>query len=138
MSALRQATDKVVAQDLVLLEPGRPGTKWLTIDRGGYGRGDLYFKGENPPVGALIDFYCKVPPKKPGTLEITDIDGPAENDIPSRPDRARPQPAAWDFAFDPAPAMVQSIGSNLKTQLEAAAGRPETTAGTKRPRSAGC
>ncbi|MHB8053724.1 MAG: WD40/YVTN/BNR-like repeat-containing protein [Candidatus Aminicenantales bacterium] len=127
ISALRQAIEKVVAQDLVLLEPGRPGTKWLTIDRGGYGRGNLYFKGENPRAGTLIHFYCKVPPKKPGTLEISDIAGRQKTTFLL--DRIEPglNRLAWDFAFDPAPAMVQSIGSNLKTQLEAAAGRTEAT-----------
>jgi len=127
ISALRQATDKGFAQDLVLLEPGRPGTKWLTIDRGGYGRGNLYFKGENPPAGALIDFYCKVPPKKPGTLEISDISGRQKTTFLL--DKIEPgiNRLAWDFAWDPTPAMAQSISSNLKTQLETAAGRTETT-----------
>ena len=127
ISALRQATDEVLKQDLVLLAPGRPGTKWLKISRGGYGRGNLYFKGENPPAGALIDFYCRVAPDKPGTLEISDISGKRKTTYIL--DKIEPglTRLAWDFAFDPSPAMVQSIGSTLKTQLETAA------AGTEMP-----
>jgi photosystem II stability/assembly factor-like uncharacterized protein len=131
LSALRQASDIPADSEVTLLEPGRPGTKWLEIARGGYGRGDLYFKGENPPKGAMIHFFFKTRPDKPATLEISDMTGRQKtvyllDDI--EPGITR---LLWDFQFDPPPATVQSTASGLKTQLETAAGKPETTAEQK-------
>ncbi len=75
ITGLRAATDAVLAQEAALFEAGKPGTRWLRIQRGGYGRGDLFFKGENPPDGALIHFYLKGKPAAPATLEISDATG---------------------------------------------------------------
>ena len=131
LSALRQASDIPAATEVILLEPGRPGTKWLEITRGGYGRGNLYFKGENPPGGAMIHVYFKTKPDKPATLEISDITGRQKTVYLL--DNIEPgiTRLLWDFQFDPAPATVQSTAAGLKTQLETAAGRPETTAEQK-------
>ncbi|HNQ80483.1 MAG: hypothetical protein PHF93_09105 [Acidobacteriota bacterium] len=131
LSALRQAVDLPASTEAAVLEAGRPGTKWLTIARGGYGRGDLYFKGENPPQGAMIHYYFKEKPQQPVSLEITDITGRRKtvyilDDI--QPGVGR---LVWDFLFDPAPAAVQSSAAALKTQLEAARERTEATAEQK-------
>ncbi len=131
ISALRQTTDKVMAQDFALLEPGKAGTKWLTVRRGGYGRGDLYFKGENPPYGAMLHVFFKAKPEKPATLEITDATGTQKtvyllDDI--EPGITR---LLWDFAWDPPAATVDTAASSLKTQLTAAAASAELTAEQK-------
>ena len=62
ITALRKTTDSVLGQDAAVFDPGKPGTRWLRVQRGGYGRGDLFFKGENPPEGALLNFYLKAKP----------------------------------------------------------------------------
>ena len=48
ISALQQATPTVLAEDAQLFTTTRPATRWLRIQRGGYGRGDLYLPGREP------------------------------------------------------------------------------------------
>ena len=127
ITALRKATDSVVRQDAVLFEPAKPGTRWLRIQRGGYGRGDLFFKGENPPDGALIHFYLKAKPEAPATLEVADPAGTAKttyilDDI--EPGIGR---VAWDLRFDPPATTVSTIVTNIKRQVDPALARTDLT-----------
>jgi photosystem II stability/assembly factor-like uncharacterized protein len=127
ISALRKATDDVVKQDAVLFEAERPGTRWLRIQRGGYGRGDLFFQGENPPDGALIHVYLKAKPAQPATLEISDPTGTAKttyllDDL--EPGIGR---IAWDLRFDPPAATTSTLVTNLKRQIEPALLRTDLT-----------
>lgn len=127
ISGLRQVTDSVLSQDAALLEPGKPGTKWLRLQRGGYGRGDLFFKGENPPQGVPINIYFKAKPDPATTLEITDATGQQKTTYIL--DKAEPgiNRVLWDFQFDPPAATVQNSAANLKKQLEAASQRTDLT-----------
>jgi photosystem II stability/assembly factor-like uncharacterized protein len=128
ITALRKATDDLVNQDAALFDPGKPGTRWLRVTRGGYGRGDLFFKGENPPEGALIHFYLKAKPAGPATLEIADPVNPLKTTYlldGVEPGIAR---IAWDLRFDPPAATTQTLVSNLKRQLEPALKRTDLTA----------
>jgi photosystem II stability/assembly factor-like uncharacterized protein len=125
ITGLRQVTEKVAAQDCALLEPGRPGVKWLSIQRGGYGRGDMYFKGENPPYGAMIHVFFKAKPEKPATLEISDATGTRKtvyllDDI--EPGITR---LLWDYAWDPPEATIQTRSSSLDTQIKTALKSPD-------------
>ena len=131
ISGLRAVTNTVEAQDAALLEPGRAGTQWLRQARGGYGRGDLFFKGENPPTGALLHYYLKAKPEKPATLEISDITGQSKTTYLLDKAEAGVGRVVWDFAFDPSPMSVQNTASNLKKQVEEALKRPELTAEQK-------
>jgi photosystem II stability/assembly factor-like uncharacterized protein len=128
ITALRKATDDVVKQDAALFETSRPGTRWLRIQRGGYGRGDLFFKGENPPEGAFVNYYIKAKPEAPATLEISDPLGTAKTTYIL--DAAEPGIGriVWDFRFDPPAATVQTLVTNLKRQLEPALKRTDLTA----------
>ncbi len=128
ISALEQTTDAVMDADFFLFDNKRPGTRWLNIHRGGYGRGDLYFKGENPPQGVLVHFYLKTKPESPATLEISDISGQRKTTYLL--DNADPgiTRIAWDFRFDPSPQQTQAIAGNLRKQLEAADQRKDLTA----------
>ncbi|MBP1660818.1 MAG: hypothetical protein H6P95_2010, partial [Candidatus Aminicenantes bacterium] len=105
-----------------LFEPGRPGTRWLRIQRGGYGRGDLFFKGENPPEGALINFYVKAKPEASptATLEIADPAGTGKTTYLL--DTAGPgiNRIVWDLRFDPPAQTVQTLVSNVKRQIDTA------------------
>jgi photosystem II stability/assembly factor-like uncharacterized protein len=127
ISALQQTTESVVAADAHLFENRRPATRWLRIQRGGYGRGNLFFRGENPPTGAMIHYYLKATPTGPVTVEIADATG--GNKATYTIDKAQPgiNRLIWDLRFDPAPATVQSAITNVKRQLETIAGRPELT-----------
>lgn len=127
ITGLRAATDAVLAQEAALFEVGKPGTRWLRIQRGGYGRGDLFFKGENPPDGALIHFFLKEKPQAPATLEITDATGQLKASFIL--DAALPgvNRVAWDLRFDPPVQTAQSTAANLRKQIDAALLRSDLT-----------
>ncbi len=131
ISSLRQATETVLGQDAALFETNKPGTRWLRQARGGYGRGDLFFKGENPPEGALLHFYLKNKPQAAPTLEIADISGALKTVYIL--DAAEPgiTRLAWDLRFDPPASTAQTIASNLKKGIEAALLRTDLTAEQK-------
>jgi hypothetical protein len=120
ITALRKATDEVVGQDAFLFEPGRPGTRWLRITRGGYGRGDLFFKGENPPDGALLHYYIKAKPAAGATLEITDVTGALKTTYLLDEADAGINRIAWDLRFDPPASTVQTMITALKRQIDPA------------------
>jgi len=128
ISALQQTTETVADSDGFLFENRRPGTRWLSIRRGGYGRGDLYFRGENPPPGALVHFYLKGTPAGPVTVEISDSTGLRKTTYLLDNPEPGIQRIAWDFRFDPPAQQVQSMAANLKKQLEAAGQRQDLTA----------
>jgi len=127
ITALRKATDDVLGQDAVLFEPGKAGTRWLRIARGGYGRGDLFFKGENPPDGALLHYYLKAKPETPATLEIADATGTLKTTFILDAAEAGINRLAWDLRFDPAAGVVQTMASGLKRQIEPGLARTDLT-----------
>jgi hypothetical protein len=127
ITALRGATDKVLGQEACVFEPNKPGTRWLSIGRGGYGRGDLFFKGENPPFGALIHVYMMAKPEKPATLEISDPLGSLQTTYILDDADAGINRVAWDLRFDPPAQSVQGMVTNLKKQIDAALERTDLT-----------
>jgi len=128
ITALRKATDSMLGLDAVLFEPGKPGTRWLSIRRGGYGRGDLFFKGENPPDGALLNYYLKAKPGTPATLEIADPTNPSIKTTYIL-DAAEPgiNRVVWDLRFDPPAATTKTMVGNIKQQIEPALLRADLT-----------
>ncbi|MGA2587400.1 MAG: hypothetical protein ABSF88_10315 [Candidatus Aminicenantales bacterium] len=125
ISALQQAKDEVLSSDAFLFQNDRPATRWLRIQRGGYGRGNLFYRGENPPTGALIHYYLKDKPAGPVTIEITDITGQQKTTFMI--DNAKPgiNRLIWDFRFDPPAGGVQTAIANAKRQFETIAQRSE-------------
>jgi hypothetical protein len=127
ISALQQATDTVLSSEAYLFENNRPATRWLRITRGGYGRGNLFFRGENPPTGAMINYYIKDKPAGPVTIEITDVTGLSKTTFTIDNAASGINRLMWDLRFDPAPQQVQAAIANVKRQLETIAGRGELT-----------
>ena len=127
ITALRQASDGVLGQDAYVFEPGKPGTRWLRISRGGYGRGDLFFKGENPPEGALVNYYLKAKPDAAATLEISDPLSQAKTVFILDDAQAGINRIVWDFRFDPAPTTTQTLVANIKRQIDPALLRADLT-----------
>jgi hypothetical protein len=128
ITALRKATDEVLKQDAAVFDTAKPGTRWLRIARGGYSRGDLFFKGENPPDGALVNYFIKAKPEAPATLEIADPAGPMKTTYildAVEPGIGR---ITWDLRFDPPATTTQTLVSNLKRLLEPALKRTDLTA----------
>jgi photosystem II stability/assembly factor-like uncharacterized protein len=127
ITALRGATDTILNQDAALFEVSKPGTRWLNISRGGYGRGNLFFQGENPPYGALIHFYLKAKPAKPATLEIFDATGSLKTTYVLDDAISGLNRIVWDLRFDPPARSVENMISNLKRQIDTALKRPDIT-----------
>ncbi len=128
ITALRKATDSLLGQEAALFEPERPGTRWLSIRRGGYGRGDLFFKGENPPDGALLHYYLRAKPGAPATLEIADPVSPSTKTTFIL-DAAEPgiNRVVWDLRFDPPAATTKTLVSSIRGQAEPALQRADLT-----------
>jgi photosystem II stability/assembly factor-like uncharacterized protein len=118
ISALEQAGDTVLNGDAFLFANNRPATRWLRIARGGYSRGNLYFRGENPPTGALLHYYLKDKPAGPVTIEITDVTGQQKTTYTVDNPKTGINRIIWDFRFDPAPNMVQGAINSIKSQLQ--------------------
>jgi len=131
ISALQQAKDEVVSGDAFLFDSSRPATRWLRISRGGYSRGNLYYRGENPPTGALIHYYLKDKPAGPVTIEITDVTGQNKKTFTIESGKPGINRLAWDFRFDPAPAQIQNAINAAKQLLQTISQRGELTAEQK-------
>jgi photosystem II stability/assembly factor-like uncharacterized protein len=124
ISALQQATPQVLGGDSQLFDSPRPATRWLRVQRGGYGRGDLYFKGENPPAGGFVHYFLKATPQGPATIEITDGD---QRRATYLLDEAKPGIGriVWDLRWDPSASVVQTTLNNTKSQIEQALKRAD-------------
>jgi photosystem II stability/assembly factor-like uncharacterized protein len=127
ITALRGATDVVTGQDGYLFETAKPATRWLSIGRGGYSRGDLFFKGENPPTGAAINYYLKAKPQQAATLEISDPAGTLKTVYALDSADAGINRITWDLRFDPPAQTTQTMASDLKKQIEGALLRTDLT-----------
>ncbi len=125
ISPLQQATDKVLASEAHLFESTRPGTQWLRLGRGGYGRGNLFFAGENPPEGAMINFYLKEKPAEPVTVEIMDASGKLKTLYTLKEAEAGINRLLWDMRFDPSPQAMKASLNAMQSMMERILGRPE-------------
>jgi predicted RNA-binding protein YlxR (DUF448 family) len=118
ISPLQQATDKVLSAEAFLFESGKPGTQWLRLRRGGYGRGNLYFAGENPPTDALIHYYLKEKPSGPVNIEITDATGKLKTTFTGKNAGAGINRVMWDMQFDPDPDRLKARLSSMRQMME--------------------
>ncbi|MDH4217329.1 MAG: hypothetical protein OEW23_00960 [Candidatus Aminicenantes bacterium] len=125
ISPLQQATDKVLSSEAYLFENERPGTHWLNLRRGGYGRGNLYFAGENPAPGATINFYLKDKPSGPVEIEITDATGTLKTIYPVKNADAGLNRLMWDMQFDPSPEQLKQSLTQMQQMVERILQRPE-------------
>lgn len=118
ISPLQQATEKVLSAEAFLFESGRPGTQWLRLRRGGYGRGNLYFAGENPPTDALIHYYLKEKPSGPVSIEITDATGKLKTTFTVKNAEAGINRLMWDMQFDPDPKRLKPRLTSMRQMME--------------------
>ncbi|MCJ7680365.1 MAG: hypothetical protein MUP70_06560, partial [Candidatus Aminicenantes bacterium] len=121
---LQQATEKVLKAEAHVFESTRPGTHWLRVSRGGYGRGDLFFAGENPPDGGIINYYLKDKPKGPVTLEIMDVTGRKTTYTIKEP-AAGINRILWDMQFDPSEEQMKQRLSQMQNMMDRILQRPE-------------
>jgi photosystem II stability/assembly factor-like uncharacterized protein len=125
ISPLQQATEKVLSAEAFLFKSGKPGTQWLRLRRGGYGRGNLYFAGENPPTDALIHYYLKDKPTGPVSIEITDATGKLKTTFIDKSAGAGINRLMWDMQFDPDPKRLKLRLTSMRRMMERILQRPE-------------
>ena len=125
ISPLQQLTEKVLSSEAHLFENHRPGTHWLSLPRGGYGRGDLYFEGENPAYGAPINFYLKEIPSGAVTIEITDATGNLNTTYTLEDVTTGVNRLMWDMRFDPSPKQIEQGLNRMQQMMERIIQRPE-------------
>ncbi|MEE8377783.1 MAG: hypothetical protein V3R45_05390 [Candidatus Aminicenantaceae bacterium] len=125
ISPLQQASEKVLESEAFLFENGKVGTQWLRLARGGYGRGNLFFEGENPPNGATISFYLKDKSAGPITLEITDATGALKTTYTLKDVEAGISRLMWDMRFDPSPDQMKRSLTQMQTMMDRILDRPE-------------
>lgn len=125
ISPLQEAADDVLSSDVHLFKNERPGTQWYSLRRGGYGRGDLYFRGENPAEGAAVHFYLKEKPAGPVTVEITDVTGELKTVYTLKDPDAGIHRMMWDMRFDPPPAQAAQVLAMMRGQIGMILQRPE-------------
>jgi photosystem II stability/assembly factor-like uncharacterized protein len=122
---LQQASEKVLAAEAFLFESSKPGTQWLRLSRGGYGRGNLYFAGENPPNGTAVNFYLKDKTAGPVTIEITDATGELKTTYTFKDAEAGIHRLMWDMQFDPSPDQMEQSMIQMRTMMDRILERPE-------------
>ena len=127
ISALQRSTEAALSSDAFLFESARPATRWIRQQRGGYGRGNLFFQGENPPQGALLHYYVKEKLDGPLTIEISDVTGLNKTTYSFDAPKPGINRLIWDLRFDPRPEAIQSSITAAKQQLQTLAGRAELT-----------
>jgi photosystem II stability/assembly factor-like uncharacterized protein len=125
ISPLQQASDKILSTEAFLFECDRPGTHWLSLSRGGYGRGNLFFAGENPPPGAAINFYLKDKPSGPVEVEITDATGNLKTTFALKDADAGINRLMWDMQFDPPAEQLKQNLDRMQQMMERILQRPE-------------
>jgi hypothetical protein len=125
ISPLQQAVDKVLSSEAFLFENDRPGTQWLSMRRGGYGRGNLFFQGENPPEGATISFYLNDKPSSPVNIEITDATGDLKTTYTVKDAEAGINRLMWDMRFDPSPEQLKQSLTQMQQMMDRILQRPE-------------
>lgn len=73
LSSLRQFTPEVAASEVHLFESD-VATNWVSINLGRK-QPDFYFAGQNPPPGAVIDFWLKEAPSGDVRLQVSELFG---------------------------------------------------------------
>jgi photosystem II stability/assembly factor-like uncharacterized protein len=97
-----QALADAMKQDAYLFDV-RPAVRWTSWNRDA-ALGQKTFSADNPPDGAIIDFYLKVKPEKPVTLTITDGSGDKVEDIQVKEPKAGVNRVVWNLRHEgPAP-----------------------------------
>ncbi|HEX7289463.1 MAG TPA: glycosyl hydrolase, partial [Candidatus Angelobacter sp.] len=119
ITPLRQIEPGSAAADMILYKPQTALRLHLTtdIDR----RGPV---GDDPPLGAIIDYYFKVAPKDEVKLEILDAGGKPVRSLSSKEKREAEQPPEWpdqvkEVTTIPAAAGMNRYAWNLRWEMPA-------------------
>jgi photosystem II stability/assembly factor-like uncharacterized protein len=102
ITPMEQLAEKALPSDFYLFDP-RGGIEWRMSSKKGF-RGDKLFQGNNPPSGALIQYYLKEKPKEGETLKLQILDRSGKNVVSEfrLPDTdPGVNRALWDMRLNP-------------------------------------
>ncbi len=108
ITPLEQMSEKVLASDLILFDI-RPATAWRISGYRG-STGHKIFVGQNPPYGAIINYFLKAKPDKAMKIavRISDAAGKQIREIEVTGAEAGINRTAWDLKYDP-PVKVKPV-----------------------------
>ncbi len=130
ITPLQQLTDEVLASDVFLFE-SREATKWVRVNLGRK-QPNFLFRGENPPYGALINFYLSAAPAEDDevSLVVEELDGDRRANV--RVDAsAGINRARWAFTFPATLAEREKFAARMRwviDKLETRVQKPELLA----------
>jgi len=94
IEVLEALNENAMKESVVLADPV-DAYQWVADATGGYGDGDGWYFGENPPFGGRISYYLNQDAEV--TLEILDAAGAIIARIPNAPGSAGANVAYWNF-----------------------------------------
>ncbi|RMG25120.1 MAG: hypothetical protein D6724_04755, partial [Armatimonadetes bacterium] len=94
IEALEALTADAMKEPVVLADPV-DAYQWISDSTGGYGDGDGWYFGDNPPLGARISYYLSG--DSDVTIEILDASGSVIATVPNAPGMAGANVAYWNF-----------------------------------------
>jgi photosystem II stability/assembly factor-like uncharacterized protein len=96
-----QQLGQAMAADAFLFDV-RPAIRWVMWSSDG-NLGQKVWVGENPPYGAVIQYFLKGEPAQPVTAVIADREGKAVRTLRNAPRAAGVNQLVWDLRYDGAP-----------------------------------
>jgi hypothetical protein len=104
LAPLRQMTPDIAQADVKLFQPI---AAYRTVFGGDFAPTAQIAAGENPPDGAILDFYLRN--VGPATIEILDPSGAVVRKLPSDAAKAGLQRVVWDLRYAPIAPMPSQI-----------------------------
>jgi len=124
ITPLQQLTDKVLAADLHLFR-NREATKWVRVNLGRK-QPNFLFRGENPPYGALINFYLGSEPAEDTEVSLVVEEFAGDRRANVRVDAgAGINRARWAFSFPATLVEREKFAARLAWVIDELEGRVE-------------
>ncbi len=115
ITPLRQINTNILEKELHLFE-SRKSTKWLKMNLGRT-QPAFEFRGENPPYGALINFYLKEEPSEDVIITIEEFMSDRKRVINYKAHLGINR-VSWDFMFPPTKRELVDFKYHLKEVIE--------------------
>jgi hypothetical protein len=107
LTPLRQVNPNSASSDIILYQPET--AKRLHYPQEVDKRGPM---GDNPPAGAMIDYYFKTAPKGEVTIDILDRDGKLVRHLSSQKKKGTEQPPEWPDRIEKPKTIPAAAGMN--------------------------
>lgn len=97
LTPVQRIADAMVADAFVF--ETRPATRWVITGRDG-DLGQRSWSGQNPPNGAIINYYLKSAAKDPVAITISDANGRLIRELRNPPRDSGVNRAVWDLRYE--------------------------------------